>query len=579
MASLRSKSATPLFTLLATALAVTLAPAASAQCETRLPAQGLGPLFRHGFSTAVSGEWALVGSPGDPATAYKAGSARVYHRIAGVWTPDKLILAPGGEPRDEFGTAVAADGTWAAVSAPGAPGPGSGGYRRGVVRVYVRGPNGYVPLQQLSASDGKDGDEFGTSLAIDGNRLLVGARYADGPGGADTGAAYLFEYQGGSWVETAKLAAADGAPIDYFGQSVDLSGEVAVVGAWGDDDFGTGTGAAYVFRGPSWTQEQKLLTSDAEVVDYIGYSVAVRGDVIAVGVPGWDANLVDQGAAFIFRYSAGQWNQDQYLPGVHAGGQFGHALVLDGAFLAVSSVTGQGLVPGSGDAAYLTDNGSKFSFAGRLLAYDGLDQDRFGESLALDGAHLLVGAPGRDDGGSLAGAAYGFELPFFDGNFDGLDDDCSGGVTSFCACTAPPCGGSPSSHGCPNSVGSGGRLEVAAGSVSLLADDLVLRAQGLPPQEFGLLFMGPYSIAPFPLADGLRCVGTPLYRYPVRSTGSGGLFDMGPGLAAYGAGEFDAGGQLFPGQTWYFQAWYRNPGGGCGGGSNLTDALAVTFEP
>ena len=149
------------------------------------------------------------------------------------------------------------------------------------------------------------------------------------------------------------------------------------------------------------------------------------------------------------------------------------------------------------------------------------------------------------------------------------------GWTMFCACTTgAPCGNS-GTEGCANSVGPGARLN-ATGSVSVTADDLLLIADRLPPHRLGLVFMGADTTR-VPLADGLRCVGGKLFRFPVRMSDGGGVLTLGPGIVAHAAGNFPV--SIEPGNTWSFQCWYRDAGGACGNGSNLTSALAVTFVP
>src|SRR5690554_1478701 len=104
-----------------------------------------------------------------------------------------------------------------------------------------------VQESQLLASDGAADDYFGISVSLSGNRALIGAPYDDN-NGIKSGSAYVFELQSGSWVETAKLTANDGAAMDNFGWSVSLSGNRALIGARLDDDHGVNSGSAYVFE-------------------------------------------------------------------------------------------------------------------------------------------------------------------------------------------------------------------------------------------------------------------------------------------------------------------------------------------
>jgi FG-GAP repeat len=552
-----------------------LTASAAAQCNPRLDTPGVSALDRLGIASGLSGDWVVVGAFGDSQVGIKAGAAFAYEYTGSGWDGRQKLLASDATAGDLFGASVALDGTTAVV---GAASQGAVAYRAGAVYVFERQAGQYVEVQKLMASDASAQDEFGFAVALDGDRLLVGARYGDAPGATDSGAVYVFERSAGVWTETAKLVASDAAPIDYFGQSLDLDGDLAVVGAWGDDDAGTGTGSAYVFReAGGWTEEQKLLAGDAAAIDYFGFDVAVQGNVIAVGATGWDGASGDEGVVYIFRDQGG-WTQDQFLPGVHPGGEFGTSIGFGNGWLVASAVKGNGLAPACGDGVYLVDNGSAFAFLGRLLASDGATDDRFGVSIAVDGDRVVFGAEGQDDGGTWAGASYLFDLPFIDSDLDGLPDNC-GGVVVFCTCDGGGTCANPSPDGCLNSTGFGADLMVLSGSLSVASDDLVLRADSVPTNSFGVLFMGALENPPVFLGDGLRCVAAPLYRFSAHATGAFGSFDEGPGIAGYAGNNFPAAGAILPGQTWRFQGWYRDPVGPCGSGSNTTSGLAITFEP
>ena len=137
----------------------------------------------------------------------------------------------------------------------------------------------------------------------------------DDDNGVDSGSAYVFRYDGSDWVEEAKLTASDGAADDYFGGSVAISGDTAVVGAVCDDDNGRNSGSAYVFRydGSDWAEEAKLTASDGAAYDYFGCSVAVSGDTAVVGASDDDDNGLDSGSAYVFRYDGSDWTEEAKL--------------------------------------------------------------------------------------------------------------------------------------------------------------------------------------------------------------------------------------------------------------------------
>jgi len=122
---------------------------------------------------------------------------------------------------------------------------------------------------KLTASDGAGADEFGRSVSISGDYAIVGA-YFDDDNGAQSGSAYIYHFTGTSWIEQQKLTASDGESGDYFGRSVSISGDYVLIGANSDDDNGSGSGSAYIyhFNGTSWIEQQKLTASDGESGDW-----------------------------------------------------------------------------------------------------------------------------------------------------------------------------------------------------------------------------------------------------------------------------------------------------------------------
>jgi hypothetical protein len=150
----------------------------------------------------------------------------------------------------------------------------------------------------------------------------------------------------------------------------------------------------------------------------------------------------------------------------------------------------------------------------------------------------------------------------------------------YCFGNSCPCDNDDSLAGCITSRGAGALL-IACGSGSVTTDDLVLTASGLPAGQNGILYMGAGQLS-LPFGDGLRCVGAGgagIFRYlPVLGSGANGEIALGPGIAARSQG-FAPGGRIGPGDTWNFQAWFRDPLGACGSAFNLSNAVAVTFAP
>ena len=181
---------------------------------------------------------------------------------------------------------------------------------------------------KLIASDGAVDDSFGLSGAISGNTVVIGAVGND-ENGIDSGSAYVFVRSGTVWSEQQKLLALDGTTYDQFGYSVAISNDTIVIGAYGDDENGRVTGSAYVFvrSGTIWTQQQKLLASDAAREDYFGTTVAISGDTAVIGADGNNDDGLRSGSAYVFVRSGAVWTQQQKLLASDAAARdkFGHS--------------------------------------------------------------------------------------------------------------------------------------------------------------------------------------------------------------------------------------------------------------
>lgn len=350
-------------------------------------------------------------------------------------TPEELFsrLASDAEDDDWFGRSVALDGDHAVVGANLED--GEGGSDRGAAYIFDRdegGTDNWGEMKKLTASEAADGDQFGTSVSIDGSTAVVGAPYGDS-GGADSGGAYIFyRDEGGddNWGQEAILTASDAESGDRFGWSVAVSGNYAIVGAPYEDSGGADSGAAYVFfrnegGENNWGQVAKLTASDAESGDQFGWSVTIDGDTVVVGANVEDGSGVDCGAAYIFDRNQGgddNWGEVKKLTAsdTQNGDFFGYSVAIDGDYVVVGALakSGGGIYRG---AAYIygrNEGGDdNWGEAMVLTSSDPQDFDYFGGSVAIDGNYILVGAGGKWGDGFYRGAAY-----IFDRNRGGTDN-------------------------------------------------------------------------------------------------------------------------------------------------------------
>ena len=272
-----------------------------------------------------------------------------------------------------------------------------------------------VTEQKLLAADGASMDKFGHSVSISGNFAIVGAYGADGMEEA-SGAAYILFHDGTSWLEMQKLTASDGSALDKFGHSVAISGNEAFIGAPGDNANGQSAGSVYIFSydGTTWSQRQKVAPVSGSSWEKFGQSVALAGNYAIIGAWGDNFNGESSGSAYVFYNNGSNWQEMQKLtPSDGAGwSKFGYSVSLSGNS-AIVGAPGDDTGAGSAGSSYVYYfDGTSWSLEQKLVATDGAGWDKFGESVSIFNDSLVVGAPGDDDKGSSSGSSY---IYYFDG--------------------------------------------------------------------------------------------------------------------------------------------------------------------
>lgn len=313
-----------------------------------------------------------------------------------------------GGSGDRFGESIGLGGDTVIV---GAPWDGTKGDKAGAASVFVRSGASWALQQKLGVAEGTDGDWFGWSVAISGNTAVVGVPHDDDKG-AISGSASVFVRSGTTWSRQQKLVASDGAADARFGWSVAIDGDTVVVGAPTDRSSATASGAAYVFvrSGASWSEEQKLLPGDPANNDWFGTSVAVSGDTVAIGSPHDDDKGESTGAVYVFTRSGGSWTEEQKLIGGATGGGsggdlLGNAVSLSGDRLVASAYLDDQKGPDAGAVYAFERKGTVWSPTQKLVAADGTADAWFGYAVSLAGDALVVGAP-TSPFQSAIGAAY-----------------------------------------------------------------------------------------------------------------------------------------------------------------------------
>jgi hypothetical protein len=252
-----------------------------------------------GSSVAVSGDTVVVGAFGNEDGGSNSGSAYVFTRSGSTWTQQAKLNADDAAAEDLFGESVSLSGDTVVV---GARGNDDGGSASGSAYVFTRSGGTWTQQAKLNADDAAAEDYFGWSVAVSGDAVVVGAP-GDDDDGSFSGSAYVFTRSDSTWSQQAKLNADDAAADDNFGWSVAVSGDMVVVGAYQDDDGGNESGSAYVFTrsGSTWIQQAKLKADDAATGDRFGISVSVSANTVVVGADRDDDAGTDSGSAYVYR--------------------------------------------------------------------------------------------------------------------------------------------------------------------------------------------------------------------------------------------------------------------------------------
>ena len=360
-----------------------------------------------GYSVAISGDTAIVGVPYTERGNEHQGAAYVFTRTNDVWDLQAELTAEDAAAYDEFGWSVAISGDTAIVGADNRAVGGVAG--QGSAYVFVRSGTTWSQQAILTASDGAASDWFGFSVALYGDTAVVGATQHDMPGLADAGAAYLFIRSGTSWSQESTLTASDAAANDRFGASVAVSNGTAVVGAKLHDTGGNADqGAAYVFADTEagWSQQATLTADDASASDYFGSSVAVDGDTALVGAEQDEVKEdFHRGSAYVYARTGTTWSQAAHFEA--SDGQpydgFGHSVALSGdtaiigaPWKTLSSFPAVPPYSSAGEAYVFGRSAGVWGERLQQVAYGPASGDQFGSAVAISNVTAIAGVPTDD---------------------------------------------------------------------------------------------------------------------------------------------------------------------------------------
>ena len=253
------------------------------------------------------------------------------------------------------------------------------------------------------------------AVDIQGDRAIIGA-FGDDDLGFFSGSAYVFVRQGDQWVQEAKLLPSDGATDDKFGRSVAISDDLAVVCGVLDDDNGEESGSVYIFRrnGSTWSEEVKINPDDGATNDRFGRSISIAGDYVAISAAQKDEHGLDgSGSAYVYKYEDGQWVQQSKLvpDDLGEGDLMGYCITSNEDFVAISAHLNDEMALDAGAFYLFHRNGDQWNEAAKVTAGAPQEMDHFGICVDISGNNLICGAPlDQSDEGVECGTAYIYDL-------------------------------------------------------------------------------------------------------------------------------------------------------------------------
>ena len=374
------------------------------------------PTDAFGASVAIEGTRVVVGAPQDDSAGHDAGSTYVYDLSSATPTVPVITLTnPDPAENDYFGTSVAISGTRVVI---GARTDNTGATSAGSAYLYdLSSGTPTVPIATLNNPSPAAHEQFGWSVAISGTQVVVGALY-DSTGALYAGSAYGYDLTNGTpTVPVVTFNNPGPALNDYFGTAVAISGTRLVVGAIQDDIGATDAGTAYVYDLSSGAPTLPIATLNnpgPALYDYFGTAVAISGTRVVVGAPQDDTGASDAGSAYVYDLTSATPTVPVFTlnkPGPRVEDYFGYSVAISGTLVVVGAY-GEDTGASSAGSAYVYDLSSATPTVPVVTLHDPdpAPDDLFGVSVAISGTRVVVGAPFDDTGAIDAGSAYVYDL-------------------------------------------------------------------------------------------------------------------------------------------------------------------------
>ncbi len=398
--------------------------------ENRLLAPKPQEDARFGAAVALASNTLIVSAPETDVEDHpNSGAAYVFADVDGVWVFQQELTAPEHADHDQFGTAIAMHESWAFI---GAPGDDERADDAGAVHVFISNGETWGHVQKLTSDEGTSSQNFGASIAISGSWCVIGAP-GDSEFGSASGAVYVFHYEQPWWVLRQRLTSPDPGAAFRFGRAVAIKDNLLVVGSPGDSEAGDRAGSVYVYQleADLWQLDRKLLADDADVGDEFGRSLALGETRMLIGAPFDEPSGGFSGSVYVIEIPQepvhNLWLLSEKI------------FPADGATLqtfgsAVSVVEDTAVIGAGGDSEGVAGGGAAYVFD---WTQSGWTQSHkvthaligpnagLGQAVAFDGARAAIGAPDAQLDGAAVGAALTIDVPdTSDCDANGFPDGC-----------------------------------------------------------------------------------------------------------------------------------------------------------
>lgn len=362
-----------------------------------------------GSSCAISGDYAAIGAAQDSVNniAY-AGSVLIFQKINGSWVQKTRLVAPDAQVSENFGSSVTLEGDNLVI---GTPRGKVGTTTQGTAYFFTRSGDNWTYQQKIFANDGEAGADFGNAVVLNGTTLYIGSKGRSVSGKNDQGVVYVMTRSGNNWLHATQLKANDGQASDAFGSSITASSNTVVVGANYTTNTNFGQGSVYIFvkNLGTYTLQKKISYPGSANSIYYGSSVSLDGDYLAVGAPFADISTDrKRGLVFVYKRTGTEWAQYSsiYSSTESEVMNFGAAVILRNGLLIVAA-PGEAVAGLKGRGAvyvYKYDPGQSVNIHRRIIDADGMDNSSFGSAIDLSGNDLLIGARGARSDNFLSGS-------------------------------------------------------------------------------------------------------------------------------------------------------------------------------